>query len=387
MASNPSSERMMQKWSQTDTQWLSFPAHGSSVVTCLLLSHNRIITASTDRDIHVYSPVTGELQLRLEGHDGGVWSIVVAPNSPKVLVSGSTDCTIRIWDLSAGKCTHIFGAHTSTIRCLEIVQPVWLDIGGRREKWPKRSLVVSGSRDHTDKTHDPYYLRVLAGHTHAVRDLAAHGRTAVSASYDTTLKVWDIITGQCTWTLQGHSQKVYSVILDHERNQVISGSMDGTARIWSLATGQTTHILEGHSSLVGLLSLSPSYLVTASSDSTICVYGRSDGTSKHKLATHTGAITCFQADEYKVVSGSDGELILWDIREGKIIRKMLTGVTGVWQVAFGSRWCVAAFNRNSETYLGVWDFGIEGEENDQMESSEDDGSEDERIASVLLSVV
>ena len=154
--------------------------------------------------------------------------------------------------------------------------------------------------------------------------------------------------------------------------------MDNTVRIWSLATGQATHILEGHSSLVGELSVSPSYLVSASADSTLIVYDPSNGTLKHKLAAHIGAVTCFQADEHKVVSGSDEDLVLWDIREGKVIRKMIAEITGVWQVAFGSRWCVAAFNRKEETYLAVWDFGIEGEENEQMESSEEDGSEDEK---------
>lgn len=238
---------------------------------------------------------------------------------------------------------------------------------------------------------------MLAGHTHVVRSLAVHGRMAVSASYDTTVKVWDIITGWCIWTLQGHGQKgeeiklfdrtptdllqVYSVVFDHERNQVISGAMDGAIRVWSLATGQTIRVLNDHTSLVEQLSLSSSYLVSSSVDGNLLVYDPSSGTMKHKLAMHTGAITCFQADNYKIVSGGDVELILWDIREGKIIRKMLAGETGVWRVAFEGRWCVAAFSRSEETYLAVWDFGGDGEENtedDQIEVGEEADSEDER---------
>ena len=49
---------------------------------------------------------------------------------------------------------HVFGGHTSTIRCLEIVEPEevdWTDADRvrRRERWPKEPLIVSGSRDHT----------------------------------------------------------------------------------------------------------------------------------------------------------------------------------------------------------------------------------------------
>jgi F-box and WD-40 domain protein CDC4 len=171
-------------------------------------------------------------------------------------VSGSTDRTVRIWDLSTGRCTHVFGGHTSTVRCLAIVKPEMIDMeGGVREKWPKRPLIVTGSRDHSlrvwslprpgdpeyrcygaddaeadpadvraasyvmighdahgsfhqDEVDDnPYHKLHLEGHEHAVRALAARGRTLVSGSYDCMVRVWDIITGKCTWVLEGHSQK------------------------------------------------------------------------------------------------------------------------------------------------------------------------------------
>jgi len=143
----------------TRTRWVTnempkhhtFPAHGTSVVTCLLLSHGRIISASDDHSIHVYSPVTGELLRSLDGHDGGVWALAATKDT---LVSGSTDRTVRIWDLATGRCTHVFGGHTSTVRCLAIVKPEWVEVEGEsgvisREKWPKRSVIVTGSRDHS----------------------------------------------------------------------------------------------------------------------------------------------------------------------------------------------------------------------------------------------
>ncbi|KAG8735214.1 SCF ubiquitin ligase complex subunit cdc4 [Ceratobasidium sp. 414] len=412
-------EQTRRNWLHNHPRRLTFAAHGSSVVTCLLFSRNRIISASDDHQIHVYSPVTGELQLRLEGHEGGVWALAVSPNSPSApgatdsLVSGSTDRTVRIWDLENGKCTHVFGGHTSTVRCLAIVKPMWVDVNGRKEKWPKRTLIVTGSRDHTlrvwklprqgdpeyrcvgadgedvdpaeeDVSRNPYHVRLLSGHTHAVRALAAHGRTLISGSYDTTVRVWDIITGECKWTLDGHSQKVYSVVLDPQRNQAMSGSMDGTVRIWSLATGQALHTLTGHSSLVGLLGLSPTHLVSAAADSTLRIWDPATGVLQHTLSAHTGAITCFQHDEFKVLSGSDGTLKMWDVREGSVVRDLLTGITGVWQVVFEGRWCVAASNRQEQTYLDVWDFGgedmdneLEAEEGDWMEASEDESDQDD----------
>lgn len=47
----------------------------------------------------------------------------------------------------------------------------------------------------------------LEGHDHAVRALAARGRTLVSGSYDCSVRIWDIVTGQQKWKLVGHVQK------------------------------------------------------------------------------------------------------------------------------------------------------------------------------------
>lgn len=152
---------------------------------------------------------------------------------------------------------------------------------------------------------------------------------------------------------------VYSIVLDPVRNQAMSGSMDSSVRIWNLSTGQCVHVLTGHTSLVGLLGLSQSYLVSAAADSTLRVWDPSTGDLLHTLVAHTGAITCFQHDEFKILSGSDGTLKMWDIRSGNNVRDLLTGITGVWQVVFDGRWCVAASNRHDATYLDVWDFGHE----------------------------
>lgn len=365
---------------------LTIPAHGNSVVTCLILSHGRIIAGSDDHSIHVYSPDTGELIRSLDGHEGGVWAIAA---TKRLLVSGSTDRTTRIWDLETGRNTHVFGDHTSTVRSLVIVKPEWIDVEQAdgtvvREQWPKRPLIVTGSRDHTVRVWDlplagdpeyidpdassetsstdnanPYLRHLLEGHDHAIRSIAGQGKIAVSASYDYTLRVWDITTGECRWTLIGHREKVYNVAIDIHRKLACSGSLDGTVRLWDIEAGTCKHVLTGHTSLVGKLALSPSYLVSGAADSTLRVWDPITGQLYHVLSAHSGAITCFCHDETKVLSGSDGALKIWNIKDGTQIRDLLTGIVGVWQVVFDGRWCVAASSRANATFLSVWDFGDE----------------------------
>ena len=155
------------------------------------------------------------------------------------------------------------------------------------------------------------------------------------------------------WT----SRVVYSVVLDIHRALACSGSMDQTVRVWNISNGQCQHTLTGHTSLVGLLGLSSSHLVSAAADATLRVWDPESGELRHTLAAHDGAITCFQHDEFKVLSGSDGTLKMWDIRDGTQVRDLLTGIVGVWQVVFEGRWCAAASNRADATNLDVWNFG------------------------------
>jgi F-box and WD-40 domain protein CDC4 len=351
----------------------AFPAHPSHVITCLQFDDDKILTGSDDTLIHVYDTRTGVLRKKLEGHEGGVWALQYEGN---VLVSGSTDRSVRVWDIEKGLCTQVFHGHTSTVRCLQILmpEPTGQIENGQPVMLPEKPLIITGSRDSqlrvwklpeqgskryiqagppANDADCPYFVRVLSGHSHSVRAIAAHQDTLVSGSYDNTVRVWKISTGETMHRLQGHSMKVYSVVLDHKRNRCISGSMDNYVKIWSLETGVCLYTLEGHNSLVGLLDLRDERLVSAAADSTLRIWDPENGQCKSTLTAHTGAITCFQHDGQKVISGSDRTLKMWDVKTGECIKDLLTDLSGVWQVKFDERRCVAAVQRDNLTFVEV----------------------------------
>lgn len=362
-------------WMSEDTKphHLAFRAHSNHVVTCLQFDPDKILTGSDDSNINVYDTKTGQLRKLLRGHEGGVWALQYMGNT---LVSGSTDRSVRVWDIEAGIETHVFRGHTSTVRCLQILMPTKIGetADGRDIMMPKQPLIITGSRDSTlriwklpkatdsrfiqseadaDAEESPYFVRQLAGHQHSVRAIAAHADTLVSGSYDCSVRVWKISTGETVHRLQGHAQKVYSVVLDTARNRCVSGSMDYLVKIWSLETGSALYTLEGHSSLVGLLDLNCDRLVSAAADSTLRIWDPENGQCKSTLTAHTGAITCFQHDSQKVISGSDRTLKMWDIKTGYCKKDLLSDLSGVWQVKFNDRRCVAAVQRDSMTFIEV----------------------------------
>ena len=352
---------------------LAFRAHHRHVVTCLLFDADRIITGSDDTSINVYDTKTGVLRKKLEGHEGGVWALSCDGDT---LVSGSTDRSVRVWDINTGECRQVFQGHTSTVRCLVILKPteIGTDADGTPIIHPEEPIIITGSRDSTlrvwklpklddpaiyqagppvNDRDNPYAIRTLSGHHNSVRAIAAYADTLVSGSYDCSVRVWKISTGEMQHRLQGHTQKVYSVVLDYARNRCISGSMDNLVKVWSLDTGSCLFNLEGHTSLVGLLDLSHGQLVSAAADSTLRIWDPENGLCRSTLSAHTGAITCFQHDGQKVISGSDRTLKMWDVGTGECVRDLLTDLSGVWQVRFDERRCVAAVQRNNLTYIEV----------------------------------
>jgi F-box and WD-40 domain protein CDC4 len=366
---------LRQSWTSGKVQphHFAFPAHPSHVITCLQFDDDKILTGSDDTLIHVYDTRTGVLRKKLEGHEGGVWALQYEGN---VLVSGSTDRSVRVWDIEKGLCTQVFHGHTSTVRCLQILmpEPTGAFEKGKPVMMPEKPLIITGSRDSqlrvwrlpeqgskryiqtgppANDADCPYFVRVLTGHSHSVRAIAAHQDTLVSGSYDNTVRVWKISSGETLHRLQGHSSKVYSVVLDHKRNRCISGSMDNFVKIWDLTTGACLFTLEGHTSLVGLLDLRDERLVSAAADSTLRIWDPENGQCKSTLTAHTGAITCFQHDGQKVISGSDRTLKMWNVKTGECIKDLLTDLSGVWQVKFDERRCVAAVQRDNLTFVEV----------------------------------
>ncbi|CAO3587488.1 unnamed protein product [Absidia cylindrospora] len=212
--------------------------------------------------------------------------------------------------------------------------------------------------------HDfnPFFVHLLEGHKESVRALAAHGNTLASGSYDNTVRLWDLETGELKHRLEGHTQKVYSVAIDAQRQRCISGSMDSTIRIFNMIDGTCERVLRGHTILVGLLGLTKNYLVSAAADSTLRVWTTDSDDCHHILSGHKGAITTFQHDDHKVISGSEGGLKMWDIKTGELVRDLITDVNGIWRVAFDERRCVAAVKSENSTRLEILDYGTDTED-------------------------
>ncbi len=108
-------------------------------------------------------------------------------------------------------------------------------------------LFASGSSDYTIKLWNVTTgdcLKTLTGHKDSVNSVSFnHQGLLASGSLDKDIKVWNISTGKCLKTLTGHKGSVLSVSFDNGE-LLASGSSDKNAKVWDVSTGKCLMTLE-----------------------------------------------------------------------------------------------------------------------------------------------
>ncbi|XXY54588.1 AAA family ATPase [Sorangium sp. So ce269] len=168
--------------------------------------------------------------------------------------------------------------------------------------------------------------RTLSGHSETVTACAVSpdGQRIVSASWDRTLKVWDLASGKLLSTLEGHSDRVNACAVSPDGQRIVSASSDSTLKVWDLASGKLLSTLEGHSDRVNACAVSPDgqRIVSASSDSTLKVWDLASGKLLSTLEGHSGEVNALAVspDGQRIVSASnDKTLKVWDLASGKLL--------------------------------------------------------------------
>ena len=98
------------------------------------------------------------------------------------------------------------------------------------------NMIISGSRDKSvilwrlasDGESLGQPERRLHGHSHFISDvtLSSDGQYCLSGSWDGTLRLWDLTTGETTRRFMSHTKDVLSVALSVDNRQIVSGSRD-----------------------------------------------------------------------------------------------------------------------------------------------------------------
>jgi WD40 repeat protein/serine/threonine protein kinase len=345
-------DRAVSVWDvRTGEQRLSLRGHrGPIKCVCFSPDGRQIASAGEDRTVRVWDVATGKPMWTFLGHSQIVYCVAFSPDG-KSIASGGIDQNLFVWDTS-GKVLHEYPRRHS--RCVAAVA-----FG------PDGKSLASGGYDNLVKLSDLNDTKkeaVFHGHVKEVTSIAfsADGKHIVSGSLDHTVRIWETQTSQETRAFRGHLLDVRSVAYHPDGKRVASAGLDRTARIWDATSDQESHTLAGHTALASSVAFSPDGVHLASSglDGTVRIWDARSSKSRI-LRGHKGPINnlTYSLDGQSIASaGEDGSVRVWKALDGEPTESLplvLSSVDGpVTDVAFSmdGRY-VASANKT----LKIWD--------------------------------
>lgn len=206
-------------------------------------------------------------------------------------------------------------------------------------------------------------IRTFVGHHGLVSGVAfSHdGKQAASSSWDRTLKLWDVATGQEIRTFLGHSQGIGAVAFFPNDRWIVSGAghehMDPTARIWDVRTGKETCRLVGHTHNIMAVAVFPNgqRVLSASLDNTIRIWNPFTGAILRALGPVSQPNDKnWSGQVWSVAVSRSGRRVLAGVRDGAV--RYFDSLSGDQLATFvGHRGWVfgVAFSPNDETAASV----------------------------------
>lgn len=190
------------------------------------------------------------------------------------------------------------------------------------------------------------YIQSMEHHNDWVNDivLCCGGRNLISASCDTTVKVWNAHKGFCMSTLRTHRDYVQALAYAKDREQVASAGLDKAIFLWDVNTltaltasnnTVTTSSITGSKDSIYSLAMNPSgtIIVSGSTENTLRIWDPRTCNKVAKLKGHTENVKALVVSEdgTQVVSGSsDGKIKLWSIGQQRCVQTISVHSEGVW---------------------------------------------------------
>ncbi len=165
-----------------------------------------------------------------------IHAVAIRPQGD-MIVSGSSDGALRLWDVATGQYLGVLLGHQRWVSAVVFS--------------PDGETIASASHDGTVRlwnsdTGD--LIRILKGHRGPVSHLAfsPDGNWLASASRDQSLRLWDVEWGTCCRTFTGHQGWIQAMAFSPDGKTLASGGHDRTLRLWDTQSGSRLSLLQGY---------------------------------------------------------------------------------------------------------------------------------------------
>jgi F-box/WD-40 domain protein MET30 len=271
-----------------------------------------------------------------KGHRDSVMCLQFEDN---ILMTGSYDATVKIWDTDTGEELRTLKGHTAGVRCLQFDD----------------TKLITGSLDRSIRVWNWRTGECLSkynGHSEAVIALHFDCTLLASASVDRTVKIWNF-KDKSTFVL-AHPEGVNAVRIDTASRTVLTACDDGAARLWDLDTKTCIRVFHNHIGAVQQVVALPREIelenhladcendhVSTSSQNGDILSALSPVLEHKSLSLQPSSFgSSFDQGEdrmepprYIITSGVDATIRLWETSTGRCLRTFFGHLEGIWALS------------------------------------------------------
>lgn len=328
--------------SVTNACIVSFSSHDGSVTCLLALPRGVMASGSLDLTIHILSTPEKKVNHKLIGHEGVINCMAHMPRY-ELLASGSEDRTIRIWNYKeGGAAVMVFYGHRKAVTSLLVVDPPQRSKGEGRDGTDSMSVLLSGSSDKSIRSwniNTGKSEKTFRGHTDRVvsirgpfcwsssdslvriRDFAENSEADIdryisnfradnfrfcSSQDGDVVVVWNFNDSTVLFQITGSP---ITDIIDLSNDRLATACFDKVIAVWNVNSCKQERILHGHTKKVSSLAR-----VRAASHQFSDKLSGSDSNNSGDLSEATEDLLCSGSDDCSV--------IIWNIMTGDCIYKL-----------------------------------------------------------------
>jgi len=286
----------------------SLEGHKGGVLGLAFTKNGRyVLSASQDKSVRLWNPLNGVSVKTYSGpHNHEVNGVIVSEDNSKFVTCGG-DKQFFQWDVTTGNVIRKFVGHDRKVNALAF--------------GPSESVIISGSHDKTVRIWDLRArsrgsLQVLTDATDSVLCVNVGGDEISTGSTDGQYRRYDVRKGQLI--SDSMLQPIGSVCYSNDRECALVSTLDDNIRLIERDTGNELASYKGHTNkrfkVQSALDPSDSFVVSGSEDNTFCFWDLVDSKLLHSVRHHAGPVFCVSWHEGTLATASaDGVIHVWDV--------------------------------------------------------------------------